>query len=231
VGPAVEGTGLGARLGGALGFSEGVCDGAAEVGSAVGAVVGTHVGVGVGSSAPKVGSRVGSTVGLEVVGVAVGSAVGDKLGSRDGGGVCRMLGCAVGLAVGLAVGATTASFSVKGVTTRTVPCWFAHPAMMVTWPDPAAGMVSVAAPLAYLLLPVQPPFLKLPFDVSNTYSPAVLDRLTVYFSPGRYEPPEDNVTEVPSCTILICLAVSEIACSSMIVVPAEIERLQWLLVM
>jgi hypothetical protein len=174
---------------------------------------------------------VGSTVGQEVVGAAVGVAVGSKLGSRDGDGVSRMLGCAVGLAVGLAVGATTASLSVKGVTIRTVPCSFAQPAMMLTWPDPAAGMVSVATPLAYLLLPVQPPFLKLPFDVSKTYSPAVLDRLTVYFSPGRYEPPDDNVADVLWRTTVICLDVSEIAWLSMIVVPADIDRLQWLLVM
>jgi hypothetical protein len=125
------------------------------------------------------GSAVGEGVGA-TDGPAVGFAVGEAVGIADGFAV----GVLVGLAVGLALGSGCPSTSVNAVMIFTVLCDVAQPPIIMNVPEPAAGVMSVPAPSANLLLPVQEPPEKDPLDVSNTYSQLRFVRLTVRDSPG-----------------------------------------------
>jgi hypothetical protein len=115
----------------------------------------------------------------------VGAALGFTVGT--------LVGAQVGLADGLTDAAAPPSTRVKGVTIFTVDSDFAHPAMMVTTPEPATGMVRVPGPSANLLAPVHFPLTKAALVTSNTYSQLVLAKLTVNASPGVYWAPEVSV--------------------------------------
>lgn len=78
---------------------------------------------------------------------------------------------------------TAPSFKVKLAMILTLVCEGAQPPMIVTDPEPAAGITSSPAPLANRL-PVHPPPVNDPLVVSNTYSPEVLEMCTVSDSPG-----------------------------------------------
>jgi hypothetical protein len=131
------------------------------------------------------------TVGALVLGAADGAAVGVIVGAAVGFAVGTLVGAQVGLAVGLTV--APPSTRVKGVVIFTVDSDLAHPAMMVTTPEPATGMVRVAGPSANLLAPVHFPFTKAALVTSKTYSQLVLARLTTRVSPGVYWAPEVRV--------------------------------------
>jgi hypothetical protein len=205
----VVGVAVGTSVGAAVGLMVGVSDGSAlgvsvgwaeggAVGVSVGGAVGVSVGAGVGASGSYVGSAVVVKVGLTVlgaaVGVGVGAMVGPAVGLVDGALVGpaegRAVGALVGFAVGLALGSGWPSTSVKADTILTEPYEVAHPPITVSEPDPAAGATSVAALFANLLFPVQRPLVNAPLDVSNTYSPLVVVRLTVSDSPGKYSSPD-----------------------------------------
>lgn len=103
------------------------------------------------------------------MGVTVGTAVGLAVGAR------------VGVRVGVFVGGAP-SFNVKLDMILTVVCDGAQPPMMVTTPEPAAGITKLPVPA--IRLPLHPPPVKDPLEVSNTYSPDVLEIETVSVSPG-----------------------------------------------
>lgn len=100
----------------------------------------------------------------------------------------------------------------------------AHPALIVTSPDPDEGIVIEAEFVFAILEYEHPPDGNFALVASKMYSPVDADSSTVNVSPDTYESPEVRVVE--PLLIVSDRAVEEIASPDIITVPTFRDREQ-----